>query len=447
LLSEQERQEAISKLSDTEALALIYDWRGFWARSNQLPPSDKWFIWLLLSGRGFGKTRIGAETVRQWAYDGYTPIALVGQSKADVRDTMIEVGESSILNISPPNFKPAYEPSKRRLTWPNGVQAIVYSGDEPDQLRGPQHMKVWCDELAKFQYPQATWDNLMLGLRIGSNPQALVTTTPRPLQIIKDIVKDTRAVVTRGHTLDNALNLAPQFLDYVMSKYEGTKLGRQELAGEILDSMEGLVYDCFRPEVCVIPRFAIPQDWPRFTGHDFGISNTACLWYALEPATGYYYLYRTYHQAGGLAEHAENFKSLSTGEPIRRRVGGNHQEQEIRDGYAFAGWPILEPSLRHRETQIQRVYGHHNQNRIYVFIDCHDYLEEKLSFSYEVDKDDNLDFSKIHNEAKFHFMACERYLFSDIQPMVDNQTSSKIPVLTYSGSSGRLPKIRRGYLV
>jgi phage terminase large subunit-like protein len=167
---------------------------------------------------------------------------LIGQTKADVRDTMVEVGDSSILKISPPWFMPEYEPSKRRLTWPNGVQGIIYSGDEPDQLRGPQHAKAWLDEPAKFKYPQDTWDNLEMGLRVGDNPQAVVTTTPRPIKIIKNLVADDLVAVTRGHTMDNAANLSPQFLRRIISKYEGTRLGRQELAGEILDDNPGALW-------------------------------------------------------------------------------------------------------------------------------------------------------------------------------------------------------------
>jgi len=236
LLPEQERRKIVQSLSPREAEALYYDWE-FWARPSQLPPDWNWYIWLILSGRGFGKTRIANEQAIKWARTGYNPIALVGQTKADVRDTIVEVGDSSILKISPPWFMPDYEPSKRRLTWPNGVLGIIYSGDEPDQLRGPQHAKALVDELAKFKYPKDTWDNLMLGLRIGDNPQAVVATTPRPIPIIKSLLKDEgiKTAVTRGHTLENKVNLAPAFLKYILSKYEGTRLGRQELAGEILD--------------------------------------------------------------------------------------------------------------------------------------------------------------------------------------------------------------------
>lgn len=401
-------------LSDEEATNLLYDWE-FWARPNQLPPETDWFIWLILAGRGFGKTRAVNEQVRKWAFEGYSPIALIGQTKADVRDTIVEVGDSSILKISPPWFMPTYEPSKRRLTWPNGVQAIVYSGDEPDQLRGPQHAKAIVDELPKFMYPQQTWDNLLFGLRIGDKPQAAVATTPRPIKLIKDLVVDSRVVVTRGHTTDNRANLAPEFISYIMGKYQGTRLGRQELAGEVLDSIEGLVYDTFDVNTCVIPRFALPDSWPRFTGHDFGINNTAAIWVAQDPSTAFFYIYRTYHGSSSVLSHAENFKDISKNETIIRKVGGNHQEQEIRDGYGLAGWHISEPNTRGVDPQIDRVRSLNTQNKIYVFSDLSDYLDEKLTMSWELDDEERLT-PKIHDEASYHLMACERYLMSEFRP-------------------------------
>ena len=208
-----------------------------------------------MSGRGFGKTRTGAELVRKWAYEGRTPIALIGQTKADVRDTMIELGDSSILRISPPWFRPEYEPSKRRLLWPNGVIAIAYSGDEPDQLRGPQHAGAWLDEIAKFKYPQETWDNLEFGLRIGKSPQVIVTSTPRPIEIVRNLIADKRTVLTKASTFENACNLPASFLQRLKDKYEGTTLGRQELEGEILNDIPGALW---RREI--ILRKDVPRD-------------------------------------------------------------------------------------------------------------------------------------------------------------------------------------------
>ena len=233
-LPEPERVKAINSLTDHEATALLYDW-SFWARPKQLPPPGDWFGWLILAGRGFGKTRTGSEWVIERVRQGYRRIALVGQTKADVRDTMIEVEESSILKTSPPWMMPRYEPSKRRLTWPNGAVATAFSGDEPDQLRGPQHDTAWIDEPAKFKYPVETIDNLEMGLRLGDNPRMVCTTTPRPIPIIKNWMKDPRFHVTRGNTYENIANLAPTFIERIKSKYEGTRLGQQEIYADILD--------------------------------------------------------------------------------------------------------------------------------------------------------------------------------------------------------------------
>jgi len=223
------------------ALQLEYFW-PLWARDEQLPPERRWHVWLLRSGRGAGKNRTGAEWVIDCAGQGCTPIALVGETKADVRDTMIELADSSILKRSPPWFMPVYEPSKRRLVWPNGAVAIAYSGDEPGQLRGPQHAKAWVDELAKFMYPAKVMDNLEMGLRVGDNPQILITSTPRPIKVIKDLIADPDCVDVRTSTFANTANLPPKFLERLRKKYEGTTLGRQELYGEIIDEIPGALW-------------------------------------------------------------------------------------------------------------------------------------------------------------------------------------------------------------
>jgi len=240
-LTPKQRQQWIQNLSDDEIKVLRYDWR-FWARPEQIAPLGDWFCWHIRSGRGWGKTRTGAQWIVERARKGFKRLALVGQTKADARDTMIEVEESSILNVSPPWFKPDYQPSKRRLVWPNGATATLFSGDEPDQLRGPQHDSAWVDELSKFKYPKRTWDMLELGLRIGDNPQVVVTNTPRPIPIIKELMADPRTVDVVGSTYDNIANLAPQFIARMMNKYEGTHLGRQELHGEVLEDREGALW-------------------------------------------------------------------------------------------------------------------------------------------------------------------------------------------------------------
>lgn len=197
-------------------------------------------MWLIMAGRGFGKTRCGAEWVHEQIRQGRERIALVGETKADVRDVMVE-GESGILATAGRN-RPLYEPSKRRLTWPNGAIGVCYSGDEPDQLRGPQHDAAWLDELAKYRYAEETWSNLDLGLRLGESPQAVITTTPRPVQIMRELVADELVTVTRGSTYDNLQNLAESFAKRIVERYEGTRLGRQELHAEILDDVVGALW-------------------------------------------------------------------------------------------------------------------------------------------------------------------------------------------------------------
>lgn len=197
---------------------------------------------MLRSGRGFGKSRTGSETVLQWVREGVKRIALIGQTKADVRDTMIEVNAGSIMKVAPPNWMPIYEPSKRRLQWKNGAIAIVYSGDEPDQLRGPEHEKAWVDELAKFKYPLETWDNLEFGLRIGANPQVICTTTPRPIPIIRKLLAEQSTIDVVGSSYENIDNLSPLYVNRVIKKYENTRLGKQEIHGLILEDTEGALW-------------------------------------------------------------------------------------------------------------------------------------------------------------------------------------------------------------
>jgi phage terminase large subunit-like protein len=241
LLSESEREKAIKGLTQQEARTLLYDW-DFWARPAQKSPPGEWHCWLILAGRGWGKNRTGAEWIIASAKSGlYSNMALIAETAADARDVMVE-GESGILSISPPWFRPDYEPSKRRLTWPNGVQAHTYSGDDPDQLRGPQHDRAWADECAKWQYAQDAWDMMEFGLRVGPDPRVVATTTPRPIPLIRKLLVDPKTVVSRGSTYENAANLAPAFLHRVQTQYEGTRLARQELHAEVLEDVEGALW-------------------------------------------------------------------------------------------------------------------------------------------------------------------------------------------------------------
>ena len=236
-LPEPLRNELVRSLTREQALKIKYDW-PYRARPGQLPPPGDWRVWLLLAGRGFGKTRTGAEFVRaRVGARTARRIALVAPTAADARDVMVE-GESGLLAIAPPADRPLYEPSKRRLTWPNGAVATLFSADEPERLRGPQHDFAWCDELAAWRYPDA-WDMLMFGLRLGDDPRAVVTTTPRPTKLIRALLADPKVVTTRGATAENRANLAPAFLDQIVKRYQGTRLGRQELDAELLNDMPG----------------------------------------------------------------------------------------------------------------------------------------------------------------------------------------------------------------
>jgi len=237
-LDKSQIQTVLASLNEDQAEALRWDWE-LWARDAQLEPSGDWAFWLILAGRGFGKTRSGAEWVRSRVEAGATRVALVAATAADARDTMV-LGESGLLAVCPPHNRPVYEPSKRSVTWPNGAVAKLYSAEKPDRLRGPQHEVAWCDEVAAWSYPQETWDNLLFGLRLGAS-QCVVTTTPRPTTLIKQLVKD--ATVTTGTTYDNQANLSQVFLKTVLKKYEGTRLGLQELHARLLEDTPGALWN------------------------------------------------------------------------------------------------------------------------------------------------------------------------------------------------------------
>jgi phage terminase large subunit-like protein len=242
-----EREIFFMSLTPEEADLLIYDW-SFWGRPAQQEPPGNWSVWLAMAGRGFGKTRMGSEWVRSMMC-GSTPLtkgrcahmALVAETAADARDVMVQ-SAGGILRCHPPEYRPTYKPSLRKLEWPNGAVAHTYSADDPEQLRGPEHEAAWSDELAKWRYAQDTWDMLQFGLRIGDNPKQLVTTTPRPIPVVRELLNSKDTYVTRGSTYDNYENLSPKFLDKMREKYEGTRLGRQELHAEVLDDVPGALW-------------------------------------------------------------------------------------------------------------------------------------------------------------------------------------------------------------
>ncbi|MBF9150414.1 DNA-packaging protein [Novosphingobium jiangmenense] len=241
----------VNGLDEKEITEWPFDWQS-WARTNQLAPASDWRVWLVMAGRGFGKTRLGAEWVRGVAEaDPEARIALVGSSLHEARSVMVE-GESGLLSIGAPWRRPSYESSVRRLTWPNGAQAFLYSAGEPEALRGPQHSHAWCDEIAKWDNMSnralSTWDNLLMGLRLGSDPRLVATTTPRPVPLVARIVgrqsldMGEDVVVTRGTTFDNAANLPARFIEAMRKTFGGTMLGRQELLGEMIEDLAGALW-------------------------------------------------------------------------------------------------------------------------------------------------------------------------------------------------------------
>jgi phage terminase large subunit-like protein len=250
-MSDEEKAQVLAGL-DPEALQ--WDW-SFWGRpEQQRPEGDEWNIWMYLAGRGAGKTRTAAEWVREEAKHtntGQRRFALVARTAADVRDVIVE-GESGIINVTPPSERPLYEPSKRRLTWPNGNTATCFTADEPDSLRGPQFTHAWGDEVAAWrQTPDGAgltaFENLRIGTRLGQNPKIMITTTPKRVPLLYDLIKEAektpgKVIITKGSTMDNTGNLSQAYMEGILGVYEGTRLAAQELYGEMLSDVEGALW-------------------------------------------------------------------------------------------------------------------------------------------------------------------------------------------------------------
>ncbi len=234
---EAERQAILASLSDDDFAELEYDWR-FWARPEQIAPEGEWATWLALAGRGWGKTEAGAHWVRERVNAGARQIALLAETQKDLEEVMVP----RLLAIHPPNERPTARFRPVRITWPNGAQALGYNGTEPDQLRGPEFDTAWVDELAKYAKARDAWDMLQFTMRAGDDPRVLVTTTPRPIPVIREIMADKRTVISSGSTFDNAANLPEQFLQRLKDRYGGTRLGRQELSAEVLDNLPGALW-------------------------------------------------------------------------------------------------------------------------------------------------------------------------------------------------------------
>ncbi len=234
--------EITTKIDRATALRLRHAPFLLTARDPQRPPPAKWRTWLFMGGRGAGKTRAGAEWTRFAArFGGYARIALVGPTLGDVREVMIE-GASGLRSIEPwPRERPYFNVSRRRLEWPNGAIAQAFSAEDPESLRGPQFDAAWCDEIGVWVKGETVWSNLQLGLRLGADPRCVVTTTPRPVPLVRKLIEG-EAILTKGSTRDNFSNLAPGFVETMEAAYSSTALGRQELEGELVEDLAGALW-------------------------------------------------------------------------------------------------------------------------------------------------------------------------------------------------------------
>lgn len=256
LMSEDERADALVGVTKSD-----YEGWEFWARPKQLPPEGDWAVWIVRAGRGFGKTRAAGGWIHRRAmeFPGRW-IALVAKTPADARDYNIE-GPGGILKNTPQDERPLYEPSKRRLTWPNGSWATIYSDEEPDQLRGFSGDTACLDEFGKYKHPREVWDNLQFGMRepSGDRPRIIIPTTPRPLKVLQEIEQMSDTVTTRGSSYDNRANLSPKFIQDTLAKYEGTRLGRQEIHAEYLDDTPGALWVRDLIEALRVKLEAVPE--------------------------------------------------------------------------------------------------------------------------------------------------------------------------------------------
>lgn len=277
-----QRLHILASLDEAELDLIASDWQLF-AHAHQWPPDVSgngrdWLTWLLIGGRGAGKTRAGAEWIRAQAlgiaplaHESVGRIALVGETEHDVREVMIE-GVSGLLAVHRRDERPVWISSRKRLEWHNGAVAYAFSAEDPESLRGPQFGCAWSDELAKWRYADEAFDMLQFGLRLGAQPRQLITTTPRPTALIKRLLKDESCAVTRAPTKDNALNLAPNFLQTVMARYAGTRLGRQELDGELIEDRpdalwtRALIERCRIDDAPPLVRIAVAVDPPVSSG-------------------------------------------------------------------------------------------------------------------------------------------------------------------------------------
>ncbi len=380
-LPKDKRKAFYQSLDEDTAERILYTWR-IWARPEQLPPKGDWTFWLYLAGRGSGKTRAAAEWIIEEVRGGAKKLAILGATAADVRDVQVE-GPSGILACSPPDFCPHYEPSKRRLTWPNGAAATLFSAERPDRLRGPQFEKGWVDELAAHKYP-AAFDHFKFGLRLGTKPQAVISTTPRPIRAIKELTADPDCVISRGSTYDNRANLAPSFYRSIISRYEGTTLGRQEIYAEILEELPGALWkraaiDMSRAKkVPELARVVVAVDPATTSGQD---SDETGIVAAAKGVDAHYYVLADYSCRLSPARWAKNVVSAYYRHKADRIVaetnnGGDLVETVIRTVDGEVSYKKIAAS-RGKVTRAEPVSSLYEQGRVHhagIFRDLEDQM-------------------------------------------------------------------------
>lgn len=359
-LPPEELTALLRELPADDVERLLYTWE-VWARPEQLQPAGDWDTWLCLAGRGWGKTRTGAEWVIDRAEErAGALLALLAANPRDARRVMIE-GESGILGCASPRFYPEYNASLGILTWPNGSRAFVYSAETPDALRGPQHHHAWVDELCKFRYPQEAWDMLQFGLRLGAKPRVVITTTPKPIALLRQLMKDPMTRVTVGTTFDNQLNLPEAFFRKLRAKYEGTTLGAQELYARILDDAAGALWKReqlerlrWRP----LNEDGTPRELPTFKRIVMGIdpavtstedSDETGIIVAALGTDGHGYVWHDASGEGGLDRHARSAVLLARELKVDLVVGESNN-----------GGDLVEHTLRTvRDPETDRPIGLH----------------------------------------------------------------------------------------
>ena len=376
------------------------EWQWNHARSDQHPPSyADWLTWAITSGRGAGKTRTGAEYTHQMT-EATGRIAIIGATGADVRDTMLE-GESGIITIARPDRRPKYEPSKRRLTWPNGCIATTFSGEEPDRLRGPEHGYAWLDEPAHWALIQECWDNLLFGLRIGTRPRILLTTTPKPRPWLKALLKDPRTHHTVTSTYANLDNLAPTFAEQVVNRYEGTRLGRQELHGEMLADVEGALWDFDlidpyrRAGAPVLQRIVVgvdPAGSTREGADETGIicagSDSDGHLYVLEDASG---IYTPHGWATKVREVYEKWDADAV--VAEKNYGGDMVEHTLRMAGVSARL-LMAQARRGKALRAEPLVGMYEQGKVHhvgAFSDLETQMTEWVPYDKNSESPDRVD--------------------------------------------------------